>query len=62
MLLVYSKARGRMDVSLRAWHTGVGVDNCQPPRPLMGHMYMSTFRLAYMGLMRCGKAISIRVS
>jgi hypothetical protein len=25
-----------MGVSLRAWHTGVGVDNCQPPHPLMG--------------------------
>jgi hypothetical protein len=25
-----------MGVSGRAWHTGVGVDNCQPPHPLMG--------------------------
>jgi hypothetical protein len=25
-----------MGVSLRAWHTGVGMDNCQPPRPQMG--------------------------
>jgi hypothetical protein len=33
---MYSKARGWMGVSLHAWHTGVGVDKCQPPRPLMG--------------------------
>ncbi len=25
-----------MGVSLRAWRTGVGVDKCQPPRPLVG--------------------------
>ncbi len=39
---MYSKARGRMGMSLRAWHTGVGVDNCQPPRPLMGRARIRT--------------------
>jgi hypothetical protein len=47
---MYSKARGRMSVSGRAWHTGVGVDNCKPPRPLMGRTRTRTrIPLAYVG-------------
>jgi hypothetical protein len=38
-----------MGVSLRAWRTGMGVDNCQPPRPQWAGTYTYAYPLAYVG-------------
>jgi hypothetical protein len=38
-----------MGVLLRAWRTGMGVDNCQPPRPQWAGTYTYAYPLAYMG-------------